>query len=82
MTEVPLNTLKPGARFRSAYPPYFDYTGTLIFVSPCRALVEIDAPEQTRSFTDRRTGKTVTFTAPGCKRVSWAPETPVTPLGE
>lgn len=68
-----LQTLRPGQRFRLIIDGGPTYTGKLIYANPCRALVELDGESTTRTFKTRH-DKTVTFTTPGTRRTSWAPE--------
>lgn len=79
--EVPINTLQPGARFRSrGYRPQDDKTGTLVRLSQSRALVKLDGEPKQKEFVDGKTGRIVTFTASRDKLVYWQTEAPVEPL--
>jgi hypothetical protein len=77
--EVPINTLRPGARFRFHNPPYYTQQGTVLRISACSVRVELDGDVRTKQFTTRH-GKTVTFQDSGRQITYWAPETPVEAL--
>jgi hypothetical protein len=73
-----LKTLRPGTRFRLHEMP--EVTGVLIKVNECRAVVRLDRPDRDVEFQDAN-GETRQFRSRGSQVTSWAPATPVEPVG-
>jgi len=66
-----IRNLKPEQRFTVELEPGRTVSGRLIYVTPCRAYVELDGKPQTREFVSSKTDRVVSFTDSGHKRVSW-----------
>lgn len=66
-----LRYLKPEQAFTVELEPGRVASGRLIYVTPCRAYVELDGKPQTREFVSSKTDKVVSFTDSSKKRVSW-----------
>src|SRR5262245_51053270 len=73
-----IQTLRPGTRFRLHGMP--EVTGVLMKVNECRAVVRLDRPERQVEFEDAD-GETRRFRSRGSQMTSWAPATPVEPIG-
>lgn len=79
--EIALEHVAVGQRFRCTMKPYFDYAGVVLYKTPSRVSVLLDAgAKKLREFTSG--GKTVTFESAGRERRNMAPDTVVTPLKE
>ena len=74
-----VGALKVGTRF---VDPDTGKHGELLYKNACRARVKIQGPPVTRTFVDKRTGKTVTFTKSGDQETNWPLEVEVTPIEE
>jgi hypothetical protein len=57
-----------------------DVTGVLVKVNECRAVVRLDRPDRDVEFQDAN-GETRQFRSRGSQVTSWAPATPVEPIG-
>jgi len=79
--EVALEDIPVGQRFRCAMKPHFDFAGVVLYKTPARVSVLLDAGAvQTREFVSG--GKTVTFESSSRTRRNMAPDTLVTALKE